>query len=102
MPRKRLTPTERVREARLALIDGLVVIETDAPPDPEFIRAFRELCDAALEEARRDVDEAGIEALSERLQALIAAHNQLSDIVNDHDTRLRQLKTGRSQGLRMG
>lgn len=62
-----------------ALVDALGTM----PPDPEHLRAFRELCDAAETEARRESDDAGIQALAERLSTLINAHNQLSDLVDD-------------------
>jgi len=107
MPRKKRTVLDEVIEARIQMIQVCAgkVFDHEGQrfpsPPAEELRAFRELCDAAIEAARREVDEAGIEALSERLQALIDAHNKLSDIVESQERRLAARGEGRA-GRRLG
>lgn len=97
MPRKKRTELERVREARMRMVESFTV-RSPEPLSAEHLRVFTDLCQAAEDSAQRDTEQVELKELAEKLQALINAHNQLSDIVDE----LRRPGRAASRGLRMG
>lgn len=102
MPRKKRTALERIAEARLTAIERITAGLASQPSlDSDALHAFRELCAAAEGSELRGREEHDLEGLAKKLDALIDAHNRLSDIVDGLRTSERAARRG-ERGLRMG